>query len=673
MEIKLKNSNINSGPEGKDSVSSIVQNEEPTFLKTFSNLSLNVPNNYKISTMKLLYDSTSSKNKHSLHSLIMKLEETKFGCSRMHLDVYIFIQKRSPTLWDIKEHINRIQWKHGRLTVEYIYKLQTMEWISYVWNPWKTDSELVAILDARYIDVLPTNWYQYLNFTKNQLANRSDIIGYTGYWNLKEDETRAFLKTDIAKSSSLILQQGISSAGIFIPHSPERWRCFLSWLQRNRMDWYLWPTLLDVKSRGDQKWADFNSTIIGSWQHWLSRFAKRFDLYIARPPVYFDGNILELHSNNEMPSFNATDIIMASANGSSFTENAFSRIPTDHITKLVEMSQRTGGVLSITVITEAFLETALSWLCNVDAGGFRPPGIVWITADIETYNTLNVITDTHAIHIEDMQGGKSNSGFGTPGYWLLMLERVYIVRDILERGCTVFLFETDQVWLRDPIPYLDRILNEGRSIDLVGTLDGTKEIAGNFLLFRPTLTMRKVYREVSRLFELEYNRKIVVRPAQYSKIPNSKLYINNDQSILSKLVLYDVKFRVQFPITLRLLDTDLFVCGKWYDGLNGPYSSARSRSPIIINNNFVSGIEKKTARLKRFGHWFIKNGSCNTRMVRTAMDENKIRSVSSGVHQEAMTTIRPASSRFYDNEILDGGDVEAHPGIVWSALDKEHI
>lgn len=650
--------------------SNVDLNEEPTPSNMFSNLSPTIQNMYRISTIKLLYDGTSNKNKLSIQTLIMQLEETKIDGIYIHLDVYIFLPRNSHVLRNMKQELNKVKWRHGNITVEFIHKIHTLEWMFYVWNPWETDSNLVAILDAQYIERVSTTWYQFVLLVRSEIANRSDIIGYSGNWDSNERlQIKKSSRRDIKRAPSYILQQGISSAGIFIPHSPERWRFFLSWLQKNRMDWYLWPTLVNVRKKGDQKWIHFNSTIIGSWQQWLSRFARRFDVFVARPAEYFDyGKLLELHSSKKTSYVTNDRPIMLSANGSSITKKSWSRISIDHITKIVEISKTTGGVVSITVVNEAFIDTALSWLCNVDAGGFRPPGIVWIATDKKTYDSLNGISETNAIHIQDMQGGKSHSKFGTPGYWLLMLERVYLVRDILDHGCTVFLFETDQVWMRDPIPYLDRILNEGRSIDLIGTLDGTKEVAGNFLLFRPTLPMRKVYGEVSRLFELEYNRKI-----KMTTQPNFKTYMNNDQSILSKLILYDLKFRAEFPVIFRILDTDLFVCGKWYDGLNGTYSSARSRSPIIINNNFVSGIEKKTDRLKRFGHWFIINGSCNPNVVRIALRENEFRSPTNSGNFDTMPVLRPSFPTSHSSGNVDGEDIEANPNIVWSALDEERI
>ena len=168
------------------------------------------------------------------------------------------------------------------------------------------------------------------------------------------------------------------------------------------------------------------------------------------------------------------------------------------------------------------------------------------------------------------------------------------------------------------MPHVNRYLMSGDNVDLIGTLD-FKEIAGNFLIFKPTLLMRKVYGEVYRRFEDEYNRREIVR-----KDPASVSYMNNDQSLLTRLVLYDSAFRSKYPVSFRVLDAELFTCGKWYDGQDGMYSSARSRSPILINNNYV-GIDLKKQRLLKHGHWFIRDGRCDHEQVKAAMSKNEDR------------------------------------------------
>lgn len=68
-----------------------------------------------------------------------------------------------------------------------------------------------------------------------------------------------------------------------------------------------------------------------------------------------------------------------------------------------------------------------------------------------------------------------------------MLERTRLVRDFLDNGVAVFAFETDQVWLRDPLPFVQRIGYSADEGDIVGTLDTLHEIGGNSLFLNPTL------------------------------------------------------------------------------------------------------------------------------------------------------------------------------------------
>lgn len=78
--------------------------------------------------------------------------------------------------------------------------------------------------------------------------------------------------------------------------------------------------------------------------------------------------------------------------------------------------------------TKVFLTTAMSWLCNVDAGGFRPKGILWVVNDNDSNQTMSKISGTDTVFLAEMKGAKSGTEFGNPGYWQLMLERTLLIQ-----------------------------------------------------------------------------------------------------------------------------------------------------------------------------------------------------------------------------------------------------
>lgn len=313
--------------------------------------------------------------------------------------------------------------------------------------------------------------------------------------------------------------------------------------------------------------------------------------------------------------------IVYAANGEVVDDSRFSR---GNVAKIVDLARKQGGVVSFTMVNKVFLDTAKSWLCNVDAAGFRPNGLVWAVTDVETRDAMAAIPDTHTVLLDEVQGGKETGHeFGNPGYWKLMLERTALIGEILRNGVAVFAFETDAIWLEDPQPYIQHLVRQ--DADIVGTINTRAEVSGNFFYLRPTLATRRMWDEITNEFEKAFNN------AHFEKkAPTSWTYIENDQSMLTKLVLRNETWRKSYPLSFLTLDMELFTDGRWYKPEEGFYTSERARHPVVINNNFVIGVDEKTARAKKWGHWFWdeKEEKCLDAVVKKAV--RKGRKISEG-------------------------------------------
>eukprot|EP00171_Calliarthron_tuberculosum_P018058 IDg18058t1 len=173
-----------------------------------------------------------------------------------------------------------------------------------------------------------------------------------------------------------------------------------------------------------------------------------------------------------------------------------------------------------------------------------------------------------------------------------MLLRTRLIRDVIDRGIDVFLFETDQVWLQDPFKYIQKEIEQGA--DMIGTLDTQHNVAGNTLLLRSVLPTRRLWREVYVRFNKSYHQHHIDNMHE-----SQRSFVHHDQHSLSDLLLYDELFKREYPVALALMNADLFVGGSWYSGF---YTS--ERTPVIINNNFVSGVKKKKKRAIDFSIGF---------------------------------------------------------------------
>lgn len=324
---------------------------------------------------------------------------------------------------------------------------------------------------------------------------------------------------------------------------------------------------------------------------------------------------------------------------------------------------RGSDVVSLTVVTAAFLNTTASWLCNVAILDFTPPAVVLIASDDAVASSLRTFLEMHprlaqGSLVVSMRGAIASTrlnadaplDFGRSEYWRLMLLRSLLFRDILDSGLALFNFETDQIWLSDPMPYIRHELrpclaNEGviedyRIPDAVVTINTLEDVAGNFFYLRPTVGARHMMTKIADRFFLSYRssrRSLAARFDRYH-------YIANDQSIMTTLITNrDWVYARRFPkVKVAILNRDLFVDGQWFADFEDKYgnrvskrkyyTSESSLYPVIVNNNFIIGIEQKTKRAQRFGFWFITwtNAStltpeCDSLAVRRAARSGSIK------------------------------------------------
>lgn len=366
------------------------------------------------------------------------------------------------------------------------------------------------------------------------------------------------------------------------------WPQFTSWYSTKRAEWAIYPHIASEfykipnfrRSRSNKK-RDPNLTRIGNlvgrrypdvadmWTIWYTRWLREYQLkmLVDKDDMLPDPWV----TLEDDPVLDAIKVVVHS-----FVDE-----------------------VAITIVDSAFLELTLSWLCNVRTAGFLPPNIVWLTLDDSVRRTLDDTDVGVTVDLSAALWGTQRTEilYGHRTYWHLMLIRTRLISELLNRGVDVFLFETDQVWLQDPLRYMQREIDLGA--DMVGTLDTQHNIAGNTLFLRSVLATRKMWSEVYIRFKASYD------SVGVDHMPESeKSLVEHDQYSLSDLLLYNVSFIREFPVALALMNADLFVGGSWYTGF---YSSEESKRPVVINNNFVSGVAKKKKRAMTFGHWFLDN------------------------------------------------------------------
>lgn len=415
------------------------------------------------------------------------------------------------------------------------------------------------------------------------------------------------------------------------PHF-QPWHTFYEWITARRSIAFRFPsgsgidnTPLSMAGLTERDWTP------GRWNVWFSQFLHQYHVGVVYPNV--GGALVKNEKMLPSGAFPLTTQMYRGRGDWKLGEDIptylgsgrlvpLSYFSSETIANIVDLGKKQQGVISFTMVNKHFIDMSHSWLCNVDVPGFRPKGLVWVTTDAESYRAFRAYDNSKTIRLDEIKGGKDTGhDFGNPGYWKLMLERTELITEILNQGIAIFAFETDAIWLEDPMPYIEKLL--AVDADMVGTINSRFEVSGNFFYLRPSLPTRRLWIEITNRFHDAYEN------AKFKdKKPDSWTYIQNDQSLLTNLVLRNSSWRGAHPLTFMTLDLEKFVDGQWYDAKKGIYSTKRAQNPVVINNNFVIGTNAKITRAKKHGHWFWddKKKICLGDVVNAAVRESQLAS-----------------------------------------------
>ena len=258
-----------------------------------------------------------------------------------------------------------------------------------------------------------------------------------------------------------------------------------------------------------------------------------------------------------------------------------------------------GDVILITMVNQAFLPFAFSWLCNTKNMNVHKQ-VLLVATDKESYKQLREKwpkVRTAFWQLDDsLKGGLK---YSHAGYVRYMMLRTDMLKELIVNKHEILLFEVDCLWMRNPLP---SFLADRKRYDLIGTEIGTqKEMAGGFIYFQPTKITIEEWEKLTKALEKATE--------EMKRLPNDK-YVSegiNDQVFLQKIL---KRRGVQY----KMFHGDKYPDGKWYSLSE---ADRRKTRPYLINNNWVVGNEAKITRAKKWGHWFIKSdNSCDESAIK---------------------------------------------------------
>ena len=196
---------------------------------------------------------------------------------------------------------------------------------------------------------------------------------------------------------------------------------------------------------------------------------------------------------------------------------------------------------------------------------------------------------------------KGDQSYSHAGYVKLTNFREHVILELLLAKQTVFQFEVDALWVRNPVPALSKYSGYDMLANPVS--ERPKLTAIGFLYLFPTEATIATWKELNKkLYELDEKIKAL---APGIMIPEG----DNDQIYLSNVINKRLK-----GLKKGVLPLSDFADGKWY---TMPESKRKNSNPYVINNNWVIGNAKKISRAKEWGHWFLNSdNSCNDEQVK---------------------------------------------------------
>jgi hypothetical protein len=265
----------------------------------------------------------------------------------------------------------------------------------------------------------------------------------------------------------------------------------------------------------------------------------------------------------------------------------------------VTLSQQHGYVFLL-FFNSGYVVMVKSWVCNVRLVDYDVLERTLFVASDETAAIelshfapeLNLVTCP-----ENTESSSSALEYGTYTYFALTLQRLYLEDFLLKSGANIFVIEADASWFARITEHMDELINDNAIVSADDRGSRKPLISAGFMYLHYS-----TYDFFHRFVE-KYARNLAKYRTEATRIDKKD---PGEQHLLTSLL------RKSWTRTVVWLDECLFARGEWY--LSEEYRR-RCPRPIVVQNNYVSGINNKLIRARQWGHWFLDNeGKCITKM-----------------------------------------------------------
>ena len=259
------------------------------------------------------------------------------------------------------------------------------------------------------------------------------------------------------------------------------------------------------------------------------------------------------------------------------TPESLNRIPLNVLTTANRI-QVNFGYVHLQLVNSAFVNIALSWICNVRTLNVLERTL-FVATDVESFSALSL----RAPHVELLVHETSALSYGQTVYFQYMLFRAKLVEKLLLHGISIWLIESDAAWFADPEPYLLKFTGMDVLVGQDGLLtDSIPE--GGFIFLNSTVKTSKMWSALRKEHE------------EVLELKSELVHIGDAGS---EMLMLPKHLKL---VTWDFFDKQKFVSGKWYSSAT---MRSASKNPIVIQNNWIVGNHAKIYRAKNWSHWFL--------------------------------------------------------------------
>ena len=545
----------------------------------------------------------------NLDRLLSSIENSEYGGHQIRLEIHV---DQSPQNGAVLALSHAFNFSHGEkvVCVSHVQLGLARSWFAAQVNI-SVDAHFIILED----DVtLSPHWFTWLRKMWLSYGHLPELAGIT----LQRQTLIPRLpggQREIINGHQPFLYPLVGSIG-FSP-KPAVWKEFLNWVEHVRSDFDVstpglvtseWWNKLDKRHMWTQHFIYFCAqrdyyTLYQNLAH-----SKTYAAHERTKGVHFNYTKgREFNTTFIKPSISKLPVKLQKFDWSGHevndTQNGFDEIVEHMFILQAQRMQLHYGFAYLMFVNRAYLQMTKSWICNIrllNVAIFNR--VLLVCSDVPTLRELSSFEpNLHSfLYRSEIQHGVD---FGTFMYYSIVLERLKVQNSLIQHGVNVMIIESDQTWFRDVSVVIKKVFDSG--VDVIAGDERAhipekmrSYICGGFHGISSNPVTKAFFRDYIVTHEKalsQYEGKVGVLP------------LENDQALLTRLVM-------QKYLQVRWLQQCEYVNGAWYTTSRRRLLCPRWRIGVL-HNNYIVGNEVKEVRARKWGHWFLLQGTCATTQV----------------------------------------------------------